>query len=266
MPFCSCNGVDLWYEEAGQGSPLVFIHGHTLTAALWDDQWPVLARRFRTVRLDLRGHGRSSAPGSGYSSADFAADILGLLDHLGIARACLVGLSLGGRVALQVALSAPQRVSALVLIDSALDGFAFSAEFRDTIRRLRESARRAGLRYALDNVWLPSPLFACAIADPALCARLRDMVFQFSGMEYLHDQPAPRPSLRQIDRLGEIQAPTLVVVGQDDGEDLQRIADALARGIAGAERAVIAGCGHLPPLEQPEALNALLLEFAGRRG
>jgi pimeloyl-ACP methyl ester carboxylesterase len=261
MPYCLANGVRLYYEEVGRGLPVVFIHGQTLSSAVWDDQWPAVSAHYRAVRYDLRGHGRSEAPKSGYTLPHQAGDLCALLDHLGIGQAALVGLSLGGGIALQVAYTCPQRAARLVFVDSTLNGYTYSAEFRRLLGDLRRAIRQEGVQPALESLWLPNPLFAGIRCFPDRFAKLRQMVLQFSGAEYIDDMRYDLPPWKQSERLGEIGVPSLVIVGEHDIEDFQGTSEALYRGITGARKVVIAGAGHIPNMEQPDLFNELLLNF-----
>src|SRR5688500_13479244 len=126
------NATRLVYETAGAGPPVVLIHGFTLDHRMWDDQMPAFAERHRVVRYDLRGFGASApfVPDEPYTHAD---DLRALMTHLGIGRAAVVGLSMGGWAALEFVLTYPESVSALVLVDSALRGYQYAPSAAATI-------------------------------------------------------------------------------------------------------------------------------------
>ncbi len=138
MPMLHANGIALYYEDGGgAGEPVVLIHGHSVDRRMWAAQWLALREAgFRVIRYDVRGHGRSSAPDTGYTWPVYAADLCALLDALGVAAAHLVGFSMCGGIALQFALDHPARARSLALIDAAVPGFAYSADFADTIEAL----------------------------------------------------------------------------------------------------------------------------------
>ena len=149
MPFATTGDILTYYEDEGPDSPsahrdtpVVLIHGHSADLRLWEPQAPaLLGAGWRVVRYDVRGHGRSSVPATGYSWEHYLADLRGLLDHLRVERAHLAGISMGGAIALQFALEEPGRVASLALLDSALPGFAYSPQFEDDIERLRQAMR-----------------------------------------------------------------------------------------------------------------------------
>jgi 3-oxoadipate enol-lactonase len=248
------------YQLEGSGSELVFVHGTTIDGRIWDPQWPSFCRRHRCLRYDRRGCGRSSAPASGYDAAQLAADLELLLDGVGMRRPALIGLSSGGMIGMELALRAPERVRALVLVDSALDGFDYSNEHRSAWRQFRAAVRSRGVAPALEEVWRTAPLFQPLRGQPQRFARIRELGRDYRAAEFLDRSPRPaRPAM--IERLGAIRCPTLVLVGERDSTDFQSIATLLARSITGARLARIAGAGHLSNFEQPERFNRLVLDF-----
>jgi pimeloyl-ACP methyl ester carboxylesterase len=183
--FAAVNGTRLYYEEAGAGPAVVLIHGFTLDTRMWDDQFPALAQRFRVIRYDLRGFGRSALPDGPYSHVE---DLRALLDHLGIAQASLVGLSKGGGVALDFALTYPGRTTALALLDTILGGHAWSAEGSGRDALVWQEAARGGIPAARAS-WLAHPLFAPAMRRPAVAARLHAIIGDYSGWHFVNPNP-----------------------------------------------------------------------------
>jgi 3-oxoadipate enol-lactonase len=177
------NDTHLYYEEAGVGPAVVLIHGFTLDTRMWDDQFLPLAQGFRVIRYDLRGFGRSALPTDApYSHVE---DLRALLDALGLQQAHLVGLSKGGGVALDFALTYPQRTTALVLIDSILGGHAWSAEGLARDALVWQEAARDGIPAAKAS-WLAHPLFAPALRQPVVAARLHQIIADYTGWHFLN--------------------------------------------------------------------------------
>ncbi|MFQ6019963.1 MAG: alpha/beta fold hydrolase [Dehalococcoidia bacterium] len=278
MPHAYTNGIVTFYEDTrprqvgDAAPPVLLIHGHSTDLRLWDYQVPALLKaRFRVVRYDVRGHGRSLIPPSGYTWEEYAADLGDLLDRINVDRPVteslsidavhLVGASMGGGIALQYALDHPQRVLSLTLIDSALPGFSYSPEFTAQVEALVEAVRSEGPRKAFERLWLSQPLFDGVRRFPDRFAALREMVLAYPAADYRPGAlPAGyRPTV--IDRLAEVRAPALVIVGERDIADFQLIAGLLAENLPDARKLVLPDCGHLPPLEAPEALNAALVAF-----
>jgi 3-oxoadipate enol-lactonase len=260
MPHVDTNGIATYYEDTGHGLAVVLVHGHSADLRLWDLQLPALVDAgYRVIRYDVRGHGRSSAPPRGYTWENYALDLRDLLDGIGVARAHVVGLSMGGGIALQFALDFPQRVSSLALVDSALPGFDYSAEFAEAIEELVAAVRAEGPRAAFERLWLTHPLFDGVRRFPERFELIRTMALAYSAADYLDETPYTPPARQAVDRLAELRAPTLALVGELDIPDFQIIAEVLAGNIASARLQVIADSGHVPPLEQPDAFNRALL-------
>jgi 3-oxoadipate enol-lactonase len=262
MPVVRANGIDIFYEDSGgAGEPVVLIHGHSVDRRMWPAQWLALrAAGLRVIRYDVRGHGRSSAPDSGYTWPVYAADLRALLDALGVAAAHLVGFSMGGGIALQFALDHPARARSLALIDAAVPGFAYSADFADTIEALVAAVRAEGWRAAAERLWLPHPLFDGLRRHPATFQAVRQLVLDFPARDYLIDQPEPEGP-EATDRLAELRAPVLVLVGAEDLPDFRLAAELVAANAPHAHMVVVPGAGHMLPLERPDEINRLLLEF-----
>jgi 3-oxoadipate enol-lactonase len=266
MPHASTNDIATFYEDAGHGPPVVLIHGHSLNLAMWDAQVaPLVDGGYRVIRYDVRGHGRSEAPATGYTWQNYSLDLRDLLDRLEIdAPARLVGLSMGGGITLQFAVDYPQRVASLVLVDSTVPGFDYSQEYSQTVEDLVQAVRREGPRAALERVWLTHPLLAGIRRFPKRFQFVKSMVLAYSARDYLDETEYPQPQWQVIDRLDAIRAPTLVLVGELDLPDFRLIAEILAANIATARLEVIPGAGHLLNLEQPQVFNEALLRFLAK--
>jgi 3-oxoadipate enol-lactonase len=251
-------GADLYYEVEGRGGAVVLVHGFTLDARMWDDQVAALHSMATVVRYDLRGFGRSSLPalGVGYSHG---GDLLALLDHLGLDTAVLVGLSMGGLVAMHATLLAPKRVRGLALLDSVLDGAEWDPVSAEAMTAAGRAAATQGAEAATE-VWLEHPFFAPARRDPVLADRLRSLVELYSWFHYTHEDPAEalRPS-PHLD-LERIDAPTTVMVGELDVPCFLAMADVLARRIPGARRVSVPNAGHMVNLEATDVVNDVLRE------
>jgi pimeloyl-ACP methyl ester carboxylesterase len=254
--FVEAGGGRLYVETAGSGAAVIFLHGFSLDARMWDDQVEAFAPHYRVVRYDLRGFGRSDVPTGPYSPAD---DLKALMRQLDISRAHLVGLSLGGGVAVDFALAYPDSISALVPVDLALGGYRWSAVWDESMKLLWKLGRSGDVAGA-QQLWLKHPLFAPALAH-ASGARLRQMVQDYSGWHWLHPDPGRGLEPPAAGRLAEIQAPTLVVIGEHDLPDFHAIADLLHKQIRGARKAVLPGAGHMANMEAPEQFNEVVLNF-----
>lgn len=255
------NGARLTYESSGDGPAVAFIHGFTLDRRMWDDQAAVFSERFRVIRHDLRGFGESTPPTPG-EPYTHVGDMAALLDQLGVERVALVALSMGGWIAIEFAQTFPERVSALVLVDATVRGFDYGPVQGETLERLYRLGREGLLAEAKAD-WLNAPLFAHSRTLPDVQARLAEMVADYSGWHLQNDDPHPALEPPSIPRLGEITAPTLVIVGEHDVDDFQAIANLLAARIPNARKLTLANAGHMANMDAPAAFNQAALAFLG---
>lgn len=256
------NGAQLYFESAGNGPVVVLLQGGQLPLEMWDDQFAALSKDFRVIRYDVRGFGRSSPMQGPFAHRD---DLLGLLRRLRVERASLVGLSLGGGIAIDFALEHPEMVERLVLAGPGLSGFTFSeprGPWMDSVVAAWQA--RDSVRVAL--LWLESDYMRPAMRDSALATRLRTLVTRNASVWMQPDsQRVPDPPA--IGRLSGIHAPTLVILGALDTPDIRRISDTLIAKIPGARRLVIEDAGHMVNMEKPAEFSRAVLRFlrgAGR--
>ena len=248
------GGGSLRYATAGDGVPVVLIHGFSLDHSMWEPQWPVL-RRYRAVRFDLRGYGESTPPAGPYAHVD---DVAALLAFLQAGPAHVVGMSMGGRVALQFALERPRAVRSLTLVDSVLDGYRMSDAWVRHWRAVVAVAEAGDLARA-KRLWLEHDLFAPARARTDVAPALEAMVARYSGWHWSHADPGRAPARPASELLATVSVPTLVVVGEFDLPDFQAIARCVVAEVPRATLKVIAGAGHLVNLEAADEFNEALL-------
>ncbi len=260
--------MDLYAEVAGEGPEIVLFHEGICDSRMWDPQWETLTRSHRVLRFDFRGYGRSPLEPGRFANA---TDVLDLVDRHNFARAALVGASLGGRVALEVALAAPERVAALVLVGSGLPGYDLSEEMKATWNE-EEAALRAGdLDAAVEvslRTWVDGPRRKPEDVDSGVRARVAEMQRRAYELQLPFEDEAEEELLVEdvAQRLGEIKAPTLVLVGEEDVPDIHAIADRLARESPGARRETIADAAHVPSMERPREFEKLVLGFVEEVG
>lgn len=270
MPKAPINGVDIYYEVAGSGPPLVLVHGFACGIRSWDHQVRALSRSRRVITYDVRGHGISEAPAGAdaYSQPTSVADLLGLLDHLRIRRAAVGGLSMGGNIALNFTLAHPRRVSALIVADTGA-GSDETADWRDTAHVFADALDRDGIERFADLA-CENPLFARYIATgPAAERFIRSCLMTHRARGIAHtarEVLARRPTIYSLEpRLRRLRVPTLLIVGEHD-EICLKVHRFMADVIPGARHVVIPGVGHLTNLEAPARFNAEVRRFlAGSR-
>ena len=257
------NGVALNAVVEGEGEAVVLLHGHTLDLRVWDDVAArLVAEGYRVVRYDQRGHGRSASPPSEYRYGDHAADLAAVQDACSASPAHLVGLSKGGGIVLELALRAPERVRSLTLVGPLVPDVRLSEPMVDSFRALARAIRSGGPAAAAGAVWMAHPLLAPAAERPGVRGLLEAMLGSYPAGEYLAaSRDEPDRTWTVPERLGEITAPTLVVRGDGEVDDFRAMADLVSSGVPGARMEIVPHSGHLVPLEEPEALSAVLLEF-----
>jgi len=235
---------------------------------MWVPQWETFTRSHRVMRYDQRGFGRSPLePGGPYSGG---RDLVELMEGHGLESASLVGVSVGGRIALEVAVARPELVDALVLVGSGLPGYEWSEEMNAADAEEEAALARGDLDAAVDvtlRTWVDGPKRSPEEVDPSVRAQVAEMQrrayeLQLPVEGLAEDEPLV---VDLTERLGEITAPTLVVVGDEDLPDIHRIADRLEREIPGARRVRIADTAHVPSLERPREFDELVLGFLEAR-
>jgi 3-oxoadipate enol-lactonase len=253
------NGAQIAYDVTGSGPAVLLLHAGIGDRRMWDAQVPAFAKHFTVIRCDARGFGETRKPDMPFAPY---ADAIGLLDHLEISRAHVVGVSMGSQTAIEAAIAAPERVSALVAV-GARTGTPVSPELRagwERVDELYEAGDIAGaVEYEL-RMWVDGPERGPAAVDPEMRERVREMNAALftrddeAGEEIPLDPPA-------AERLAEISAPTLIVFGDKDVMNVRQAAAPLTTAIQGARLAVIPDAAHLPQMERPELFDEIVLGF-----
>jgi 3-oxoadipate enol-lactonase len=255
----------LFYESVGSGEPLVLLHAGVADCSMWDEQVAAFAPRYRVIRFDAQGFGRSAAASEPETRAD---DVYGLLRTLEVGQAHVIGLSMGGGAAVDFALSYPEMVGALIAAAPGLSGFSpsdpASVEWIDEQEQrqavLLEAGDLDGAAQVDLEIWLAGPLRSLGDMDSGLIERLRPM-----ARLALARQPE-RARTPQIDppalaRLDQIDTPTLVMIGDSDVPFVLEVADILVERIRGAQKKVFANTAHMINMERPAEFNRAVLEF-----
>jgi len=259
------RGAELVYDLVGSGSDIVLVHSALADRRMWDGQLPILTPRHRVLTLDLRGFGDSSLPEGEFS---LRADIADLMAFVGMRRAVVVGSSMGGSVAIDLALERPELIRGLVLIGAGIGGAKRSEELRRTSNEIDALAEGGAAEEAVERelrFWVDGPARPPGTVGGAIREYLRaaDLAATRRAMEWSRATPAPLGP-PPIERLEEIVAPALVVVGEHDVADMVAQAREMARRMTNAELVVIPDTAHFPSLERPDEFNAHLTRFIGR--
>jgi pimeloyl-ACP methyl ester carboxylesterase len=244
------NGIEIDYAASGSGAPVLLSHGYSATRRMWDGQHRALESRYQVISWSMRGHGQTESPvdPSRYSADLTVGDMAALLRHLGVQRAVIGGLSLGGYASLGFYLAHPEMVRALVICDSG-PGYRNAEARAAWNQRAQERAAELEAR-GLD----------------ALSGRSREMREAMGehrsaqGLAHAARGMLAQEGSRVIDGLAGVQVPTLIIVGDQDQPFLAPC-EYMAKKISGARLEVIAGAGHSSNLDQPDAFNRVLRDF-----
>jgi len=258
------NGTNLYYEVAGEGHPFTLIHGGLVDRRLWDDQFEVFAQHYCVVRYDIRGFGNSDIPTDGdFTMVD---DLYHLLQFLGIEKTYVMGLSMGGGIAIDFTLAHPEMVDALITVGSGVSGFKGHEDER--MNKLGEEVDAAFAKGDLERavelenqMWTDGPNRTPDQVETPVRARIHEMNLH-NYSKVTSETPSPRPQEEPaLPLLRGIHVPTLVIVGDEDVHNIQMIADRLANSIPNAKKVVIHNAAHHPNMEHPEEFNRAVLDF-----
>jgi len=250
MPTIDRDGVSIHYEVHGSGPPLLLTHGYSSTSGMWQGQIAALSKHHKLVLWDMRGHGQSGYPEdtSAYSEALTVADMAALLDAVGAETAIVGGLSLGGYMSLAFYRAHPNRVRALLIIDT---GPGFKKD--DAREAWNKRARETGDRYDKEGL---------AVLKSGSAERAYAVHRSADGLANAARGMLAQKNSAVIESLPSIKVPSIVIVGSNDTPFLAA-SDYMAAKIPGCKKAVIPNAGHAANIDQPQAFNAAVLEFLG---
>jgi 3-oxoadipate enol-lactonase len=256
VPTLRIHDIEMYYEIHGEGEPLLLIHGLGSSTRNWEAQVRYFAPRYQVITYDMRGHGRSSKPPGPYSMRAFAEDACGLLQALGIPAAHVVGISMGGMIAFELAVRYPGLLRSLVIVNSY-------AEMRvETIREHIEKWQRLLILELLGVRQMGKLLSRRLFSKPEQGELRRVFVEHWAG----NDKRAYKESMRAIlgweveARLGEICCPVLVIASDGDYLPLEEKRNYIAK-IPDARLAVIPDARHAVAVERPQEFNQILDDF-----
>lgn len=265
--FADVNGTRLYYEVAGTGHPLLLIHGGLVDRRLWDDQFNVFAQHYQVIRFDVRSFGDSAPITAETPPYSLEEDLYSLLKFLGIEKTYVLGLSMGGAIAINFTLMYPEMVDALIPVAMGLSGFEPSEEDKRSWAEVDEALKSGNVALAVEltlRMWTDGPMRTSEQVNPAVREKVRAMTTR--NFERPEDENATQARALEppaISRLSEIHVPTLIIFGDRDVRDILKIADILEKDIPGAKKVVIPGTAHHLNMEKPEEFNRIVLDFLG---
>jgi pimeloyl-ACP methyl ester carboxylesterase len=254
----------LYYEMAGDGDTLVLGHAGFVDSRMWDAQWDAFTQKYRVIRFDMRGYGKSD-PAEGPRTRRY--DLAQLLDHLQVERAALLGCSLGGEIMIDFVLEHPEMASALITVSSTPSGFQMQGDppphLFEMITALQQgdTARASELQIRL---WVDGPYRQPEQLNPGVRQRAAEMNLLSVRMNtWLAADSHPLNPLDPpaIGRLSAIHVPALIMAGALDHPEVLRAADVMTDAIKGAKKHIFSHSAHVPNMEEPEEFTQVVLSF-----
>lgn len=251
----------LAYDDVGEGPAVLLLHDGTLDRRVWEPQSHAFPG-YRILTLDARGHGQSSTPTTPYLRGD---DIIALLDHLDLPDAYLVGQSMGGTSALDTAMDHPERVAGLVVSGCGTSEQYWRSSFVvDLLKEQMEHAFRRDTEGYVETflrLWVDGPRRAPHEVDPSVRERCREMAMHTALAHARPDPVFPGKAAGTWDRLADIEAPLLGIVGELDCDDIHEMVGRVVSGVPNGALQVFEGAGHMVNLEQPQRFTATVRRF-----
>lgn len=267
--YAEVNNTKLYYEVAGKGEPIVFVHGSFGDRRFWDFQISDLSKKYKIVRYDLRGFGKSALPREDevYRDCD---DLLALLNYLNIEKAHVCGLSYGSFIVIDFALAYPERCLSLIPIGPRVAGDelnefkANSDSLKLIIAKTIDLLKSNGRKEATDFLWTGDNCLSRSVQSTNALELLLKMGYDYSWWRHLHPSKREYAFPQAISLLDEIRVPTLVITAEYDVAICKQVAATLAKKIPGAQLVSIKGAGHIMNMDKPKEFNKTISEFIMR--
>jgi 3-oxoadipate enol-lactonase len=258
------NGAKIAYDITGEGPALVLIHAGIADRRMWDPQIPEFSQHYRVLRYDLRGYGQSTIPPQPYAHHD---DLAGLLQHLEIEQAHILGISMGGRVAIEFTLTYPDMVKSLIRVNSFAGETEHSEVLQNAWAEMEKAEEAEGLDAVIElenRLWVDGPNRTPEAVPSEAREQVREMNTALFARIDEHDAAEETPlEPPASDRLSEISVPTLIIVSTEDVPDVHAAAAIMESSIPGSRKVVIPNAAHMVSMERPEEFNRTVLDFLG---
>ena len=254
--YVSVDGGRLFYEIAGKGRNIVLLHDGMVNREIWDEQFPLLAEKFRVVRYDRRGYGKSSDPEVKYSHIE---DLNQLFIQLNIDKAVVFGMSSGGRLAIDFALTYPWKVEGLVLVGAVVSGFGYTSHMQTRGGHFDPGKFTDPVK--VNEYFIMDDPYEIYSENRSAKERVMKLLPDLARENRVPTQPASKVAVRS---LSDIKVPALILVGEFDIPDVHAHAGVINAGIADSKREIIPRSGHLIPIEQPVLFNEAIMNFLNK--
>jgi pimeloyl-ACP methyl ester carboxylesterase len=264
--YAEVNGVRLYYEDVGSGRPLIFLNSGLCDLRMWEVQVQAFSRSHRVISYDMREHGKTLPVPGTYRHLD---DLAGLMDQLKIETAVLVGCSMGGTLAIDFTLEHPGRVQGLVDVTGDPSGFTFEGDpppMWDEVAAAFKAGEIEKTARLEAIMWLAGPTRTEADLDPTVLERVSEMNLIALRAEKAEGGEARRVEPPALGRLDQITVPVLAIAGEFDDPEISRSLAFLADKAASGKLVTMAGCAHLPNMENPLKFNDILSEWLQENG
>jgi len=265
--YAEVNGTKLYYEMAGAGQPLVLIHGNFGDRRHWDLQFIELSKKYKVLRYDCRGYGKSALPKADEAYKD-CEDLKALMEFLGIKKAHLCGLSQGGDIAIDFVLAYPDMAISLIPIGPQVMGMGeeeYNTPAFDTLRvtavQTLEILKSKGPKGATDYLWTGEHVFGKSVISPVTRKALLQMGYDYSWWRYLNANKRGYAFPKAIRKLNEIRIPSLIVTAEFDLPVCKELVDLMIEKIPGAKLISIKGAGHIMNMDKAGEFNKAVSEF-----
>ncbi len=257
------NDADIYYEDTGKGLPLVFIHAGYMDSRMWDNLTAVFSSEYRVIRYDVRGYEKSSKVTKAYSDAE---DLKSLMEKLGVQEAVLIGVSNGGRIALDFAVTYPHMVKALIPVDSGLKGYQPSGPEEEKLWENITIDEEKYLRLRSEGKFREAAEIDVDFWSNATVGELRESLLNIAEENVFTDETDPdifqvSPTPPAFEKLNSLKMPVLIIVGSRDTPPLIAMSKRYHQLIKGSKFLVIEGADHLPSITRPEEFRNAVFDF-----
>jgi 3-oxoadipate enol-lactonase len=262
--FIKSGKENIYYESIGSGLPIIMIHGGGMDCRMWDGQFDEFSKNYRVIRYDIRNHGRTTSESGKFY---YHEELKTLMDSLKLKKAVVMGLSMGGAIAIDFTIMHPERVIALISVSSCLSGYEIKdKEIVENDAKMRKASSGGSFNSVVELVlssWVDGPYRSPAQVDTSVRNNAKRLITstysRWNPLVIAEDINPPAAK-----RLKEIKVPTLAIVGNLDTPSIHTIANLINKDVSGAQKYIIIGTGHLVNMEKPAEFNTVVSNFMNK--